>query len=67
MLGDSRNAPHMLEAFYTQDKQNTKSRLYRGAKLKQMFPWLNPDGIELASYSLGISSKLSSKLIVRYI
>ena len=71
MLSDAAGAPHMLESYYTQEKQDAKVRLYRGAKLRKMFPWLNPDGIELASYSLGMvllciifdGNKLVAKLI----
>ena len=42
----------MLESYYTQEKVGAKCRLYRGRKLRETFPWLNTNDIDMASYSL---------------
>ena len=52
ILGRAEDSPYMLEAHYTQDKLGAQTRLYRGKKLRRMFPWLETSDIEMASYSL---------------
>jgi len=52
LLGTKADQAHMLESYYTQEKCETECRLYRGKALKRMFPWLNTDDIDMASYSL---------------
>ena len=52
MLGRADDQAHMLESYYTQEKVGAKCRLYRGRKMRETFPWLNTDDIDMASYSL---------------
>ena len=52
LLGTKADQAHMLESYYTQEKCETECRLYRGKAMKRMFPWLNTEDIDMASYSL---------------
>merc|ERR1712130_271347 len=52
LLGRQEDQAHMLESYYTQEKVGAKCRLYRGRKLRETFPWLNTNDIDMASYSL---------------